>query len=223
MSSVEAQEMINVYMDDLFAGIITSANPKIAAKEYIKKKRLSYKFRELLKLEHIPQEKKEEMVSKMIAVLPQFTTKEAYIEARSKILDILVEYLADTFKEIDKLLDTLNPQEVENALKIVQRKQKHILMSMREALADMILSDPSEELLVLDEALALAIRLYNKMLENPDNIGKSLFLLILLLRIIGIGRRVFDYKILYEDLAEITPELEVNEPVPGQVFDLLEA
>ena len=221
MIASEAQEVINVYIDDLFRSILTSANPNIAAKEYIRKKRLMHRFRKLLELDHLPEETKEEMISKMVAVLPTFTTTEAYIEARRKILEIMSDYLMDILKELENLIRQLNPQEVKNAQRILQRRQKHILESMRETLAEMIIENPKEELLVLDQALALAVKLYDELLDDPENIGKLLFLLVILLRIMGIGKGVFDYKILYEDLAEIASELESEMDVPQEVLDLL--
>lgn len=110
---------------------------------------------------------------------------------------------------------------MKNAQRILQRRQKHILESMRETLAEMIIENPKEELLVLDQALALAVKLYDELLDDPENIGKLLFLLVILLRIMGIGKGVFDYKILYEDLAEIASELESEMDVPQEVLDLL--
>ncbi len=217
----EAQEIINVYMDDLFRGVVTSANPMVATNVYVKRKRLTHRFRKLLELEHIPEEVKEKIIDEMIAVLPKVTTKEAYIEAQKKILDILSKYLADTFKELKNLIRYLKPQEIKNAQRLIQRRQKHILESMRETLAEMILDNPTEELIVLDQALALAIKLYNAMLKNPEDLEKSLFLLIILLRIIGIGKGVFDYEILYEDLAEITAELDTELEVPIPALELL--
>ena len=94
---------------------------------------------------------------------------------------------------------------------------------MRETFAEMILDNPTEELIVIDQALALAIKLYNAMLKNPEDIEKSLFLLVILLRIIGISKGVFDYKILYEDLAEITAELDTELEVPIPIIELLSA
>ena len=221
MIASEAQEVINIYTDDLFRGILTSANPNIAAKEYIRKKRLMHRFRKLLELDHLPEETKEEMISKMVAVLPTFTTTEAYIEARGKILETMSDYLMDTLRELENLIRQLNPQEIKNAQRIMQRRQKHILESMRETFAEIIVKNPKEELLILDQALALAIKLYDELLDDPENIGKSLFLLVILLRIIGLGKGVFNYKILYEDLAEITAELESEIDVPREVLDLL--
>jgi hypothetical protein len=219
----EAQEIINAYMDDLFRGIVTSANPMVATNVYVKKKRLSHRFRKILELEHIPEEVKEKMIDEMIAVLPKVTTKEAYIKAQKNILEILSKYLADKFKELENLTRYLKPQEIKNAQRIIQRKQKHILESMRETFAEMILDNPTEELIVIDQALALAIKLYNAMLKNPEDIEKSLFLLVILLRIIGISKGVFDYKILYEDLAEITAELDTELEVPIPIIELLSA
>jgi len=221
MIASEAQEVINVYMDDLFRGIIASANPNIAVKEYVRKKRLTHRFRKLLELDHLPEETKEKMIDEMISALPLFTTTEAYIEARKEILNILSRYLVDTLDELEKLIRQLKPQEIKNAQRLMQRRQKHILESMRETFAEMMVENPREELLVLDQALALAIKLYDKMLEKPENIEKSLFLLVILLRIAGISKGVFDCEVLYEDLAEITAKLESEFEVPQEVLDLL--
>jgi len=149
--ATETQEIIDLYMDDFFRGVLSSAKPSIAAKEYIRRRHQMHRFKSLLKLEHLPEELKEQMLNEMVDVLPVFTTKEAYIEAYKKIGEILSKYLEETLEELEELLRLLDPHEVAKAQRVIQRRQKHILESLRENIAEMLLKTPQEELILIDQ------------------------------------------------------------------------
>jgi len=214
-------DVVDYYMDGLLGGIMISAYPRIAAREYIKKKRLYHRFGDLLELESALRGKEDEIVEKMLSVLPEVTIKEEYIKAQKKIVEILMEYLSDKLKKLEEYVECINRSELEKSLKVAMRKQKHLLGSLRENLAELILENPTEDKIVIDEALSLAMRLYDKLIQEPDNLVTSVYLLILLLRIIGVSKGKFDYEVLYEDIAEISSEIESEEDIPQEILEVL--
>ena len=215
-------DVMGYYMDGLLEGILVSADPRIATREYIKKKRLYRRFGDLLELENALRGKEDEILEKMLSVLPEVTVKEEYIKAQKKIVEIIMEYLSDKLKKLEEYINYINRPEFERSLKVAMRKQKHLLGSLREDLAELIIENPTEDKIVVDQALSLAMRLYDKLIQEPDNLSTSVYLLILLLRIIGVSKGKFDYEILYEDIAEISSELESEGEIPQEILEVLD-
>ncbi len=133
-----------------------------------------------------------------------------------------MEYLSEKLKKLKEYFKYINQSEFERSLKITMTKQKHFLGSLRESLAELIIKDPTEDKIVIDEAISLAMRLYDKLIHEPGDLSTSIYLLIiLLLRIIGVSKGKFDYEILYENIAEISFELESEEQILPQIFEIL--
>ena len=220
MTSVSVADVIDYHRNELLGGVLVSVNPKIATREYIKKKRLRYKFEDLLNLES---ELDDEIIERLLSALPSETVKEEYIESIRKIMKILLEVLGDKLKELEEYVTHINQSELENSLKIAIRKQKHMLESLRENLAELIIEDPTEDKIVIDEALSLAVKLYDRIAEDVSNLEKLnawAYLTILLLRIIGVSKGKFDYRILYRDIAEISSILNKKGRIPEEVFEV---
>ncbi len=59
-------DVVDYYMDGLLEGVLVSANPKIATREYIKKKRLYHRFGDLLELECALRGKEDEITEKNV-------------------------------------------------------------------------------------------------------------------------------------------------------------
>ncbi len=209
--SVAVSEVVGGYINEFFNGVLVLSKPPLAVRAQIRKKRLTHRFRRILNAENIPYEKKIEILNKMISALPEETTKEAYTRAQIKIAEILTEsLLKDMEKELEEVKKYITESELEREVKRALLKQKHLLQSLREELAEKILEAVEEELIVVDEAVSLAQRLFENLMENPEDLESALFLLILLVRIASIAQGKYSYDILYEDIAEILSRVKVK-------------
>ncbi len=205
--------LVDRFVNELFDGVLGSLDPRFSSDYVIRKKHLSKVFRDLLQLKTLSPDRKETILNKLIEALPKYPHKVAYFEARRKMMEILKEELPDIIRDLDRLYKYVDLQEVEQSLKIDLIKQKGYIVSLREAINELILTEdlPPEAIqryLLLDQALSLLVSLYEKAIISGGLLGVEKYghyILTLLLRIYTILKNQEEISYLEEDIIEIAP------------------
>ncbi|GEM_PF-2660291 len=206
--------LVEKYSDDLLMGILDAVHPSFSAIPYVRKKHQTHRFRALLRLKQILEEKRGRILNRVIEVLPKEANRMYYLKAQGEILKIFNEELKDVMKEINELVKIINKNELKASLKTDIRRQIGILNSMRDSILEIASDDdiPDEDFekyLALDQGISLLIKLYQKMLENWEDVELSLYILMLNLRILAIlNGREEHIKLLKKDIVEMAPKLE---------------
>ncbi|WP_010477368.1 hypothetical protein [Thermococcus zilligii] len=218
--------MIEKYSDDLLMGVLDAIDPRFSAIPYVRKKHQTHRFRALLRLRELLDEKRDVLISRITEVLPSEASRMHYLKAQAEVLKIFQEELADVMDEIEELMHILNERELKNSIRTDIRRQMGLLNSMRESILE-IASDPEvpdeefEKYMTLDQGVALLIKLYEKMLEHWKNPELSIYILMLSLRILAILNGKLEHlPLLRKDIVEMAPELE-RDASPGEIEELL--
>ena len=223
---VRDQDLVQRYIGDFFEGILSAIRPSFAAIDYVRKKRATHRFKNLLLLRALPQEEKKRILVRLIQALPKETTKEAYMDSQREIMAILAEELKEIFEEAARLYEFIDKSELEKSLRLEIMRSRGIVNSLRENIAEIILATESDEermkYIVIDQALSLLNELYTRILEKPDERGElSIYILMLQLRVLATLEGMSNYELLHEDMIEISPEISEEDGIPDIVVKLM--
>ncbi|NJF25356.1 hypothetical protein [Thermococcus sp. Bubb.Bath] len=218
--------MVEKYSDDLLMGVLDAINPRFSAIPYVRKKHQTHRFRTLLRLRELLDEKRDAIISRITEVLPKEASRMHYLKAQAEVIKIFEEELEDVMDEIDELMRILNEKELKNSIRTDIRRQIGLLNSMRDSILE-IASDPDipdevfEKYMTLDQGIALLIKLYERMLEDWKNPELSIYILMLSLRILAILNGKLEHlPLLRKDIVEIAPELE-RTASPEEIEELI--